>query len=282
MKRLADIPFDKTFGDVPESFSHRVQYALRRTDKEERPVKSKTLRTIILTAVFICLTTVGLAAAVNHTIEYFGRQYGDDFRTRLEQGNTIPGGQSLTVKGMTVTINDAVVIPDKTCYTGVGDEKDFVPEDTYAFYATGFMAPAAEDVVLMARDDCQVTDPAGYVLYHGGMYPAAPEGAPTYADLAREKGLDRVRAVTCIPNGILDENGEVLTQTVGYEVLPGENGTVNFSIEIPGENVIPKQDVYKMSVDVGMVDIDLEGNEIPGTQMWATWTITLIPEATEK
>ena len=33
MKRLEDIDFRKTYGDVPESFQHRVQYALRRTEE---------------------------------------------------------------------------------------------------------------------------------------------------------------------------------------------------------------------------------------------------------
>ena len=38
---------NKVYGDVPPSFQHRVEYALRRT-QEEQPMKKFTLRTFAL------------------------------------------------------------------------------------------------------------------------------------------------------------------------------------------------------------------------------------------
>lgn len=273
MKRLEDIPFKQTFGDVPESFSHRVQYALRHADKEEkRPMKSKTLRTIILTALFICLTTVGLAAALNHTIEYFG--WSSDWMERLNRGATAPGGHQTTWNGVTFTLYDAAVLP-ALMPDGI---PNYEPEQPRELYATGYITAADENIVLMPWGEYQVDDPAGYALFYGSSYPAPPEGAPTYADLAREKGLDRVRMVSCIVGGLVDDAGNVAgLGGVGYDMIAGMNGTVDFTID---QMPVPEQATYKLSIDIGTVDVDLEGNIIEGTKMWSTWVIDIIPEDT--
>ncbi len=273
MKHMQDIPFEKTFGDVPDSFTLRVQHTLRHVDKkEERPVKSKTLRMLILTAVFICLTTVGLAAALNHTIEYFGQN--PYWMERMNEGVTAPGGHQITWNGVTFNLYDAAVLP------ALMDENnpDYVPEQPRELYATGYIAAADENVVLMPWSEYQVDDPAGYSLFYGGEQP--PEGAPTYADLAREKGLDRVRMVSCIVDGLVDDEGNVVAPgSVGYDMIAGANGTIEFLIE---QMPVPEQAAYKLSMDIGTVDVDLEGNIIKGTKQWSTWVIDIIPEETEK
>lgn len=134
--------------------------------------------------------------------------------------------------------------------------------------------------MLLAWDEYTVDDPAGYALYYGDMYPADPEGAPTYAEIAKEKDAV-IRKVECIPNGILDENGNHYMGCVGYTLIPQEDGTVFFSVEIQPEVAVPQQDSYQLSLFICTEDVDLSGNPIEGTRHSMDWIVTLIPKKAE-
>ena len=45
-----DLP-NAVYGEIPASFQHRVQYALRRTQEEEKNVKHFAIRTLIIALV---------------------------------------------------------------------------------------------------------------------------------------------------------------------------------------------------------------------------------------
>lgn len=281
MKDRTQIDFTKVYGDVPSSFSHRVEYALRRCEKEEtKPMKRKSTVAILLVVLVLALTTTAVAAVLSGTITFFGRQYGPAFQEKLEQGKVAPGGQSTVVNGVTVTMTDFVVVPDQTQWLfGVG-ELD-TPVDTLSFYATGTLMPApGENLVLLAdMYEYTSTDPAGYDLFYGTT-PEAPEGAPSYADVAKEKGAT-LRQVRCIANGILDAEGKLLVNTIGSCIVPQADGSVVFSIEIPSEHIIAEQDSYQMSLSIDMEDLDVDGNPIEGTYMQQDWIVTLVPRMAE-
>lgn len=76
MKRMQDIDFSKTFGTPPPSFEQRVQYTLRRTEKEEQAVKKMSLRFIFVTVLIIAVMTTAAVAAgqLANWSDYF-RQY---------------------------------------------------------------------------------------------------------------------------------------------------------------------------------------------------------------
>lgn len=272
---------NKVYGEVPSSFTHRVEYALRRCEKEEtKPMKRKSPVAILLVVLALALTTTAVAAVLSGTINFFGQQYGPAFQEKLEQGTAAPGGQSTMVNGVTVTMTDFVVVPEKTEWLfGVG-ELD-TPVETLSFYATGTLVPApGENLVLLADlYEYTVTDPAGYDLFYGTT-PEAPEGAPSYADVARERGAT-LRQVRCIANGILDEEGKLLVNTIGSCIVPQADGSVVFSIEIPSEHIIPQQDSYQMSLSIDMEDLDAEGNPIEGTYLQQDWIVTLVPRRAE-
>lgn len=272
---------NKVYGEVPSSFTHRVEYALRRCEKEEtKPMKRKSPVAILLVVLALALTTTAVAAVLSGTINFFGQQYGPAFQEKLEQGTAAPGGQSTMVNGVTVTMTDFVVVPEKTEWLfGVG-ELD-TPVETLSFYATGTLVPApGENLVLLADlYEYTVTDPAGYDLFYGTT-PEAPEGAPSYADVARERGAT-LRQVRCIANGILDEEGKLLVNTIGSCIVPQMDGSVVFSIEIPSEHIIPQQDSYQMSLSIDMEDLDAEGNPIEGTYLQQDWIVTLVPRRAE-
>ena len=272
---------NKVYGEVPSSFTHRVEYALRRCEKEEtKPMKRKSIVAILLVILALALTTTAVAAVLSGTITFFGQQYGPAFQEKLEQGTAAPGGQSTVINGVTITMTDFVVVPEKTEWLfGVG-ELD-TPVETLSFYATGTLVPApGENLVLLADlYEYAVTDPAGYDLFYGTT-PEAPEGAPSYADIARERGAT-LRKVRCIANGILDEEGHLLVNTIGSCIVPQADGSVVFSIEIPSEHIIAEQDSYQMSLSIDMEDLDAEGNPIEGTYLQQDWIVTLVPRRAE-
>lgn len=269
---------NKVYGEVPQSFSHRVEYALRRCEKEEATsMKRKPVMAILITVLCLALTTTAVAAALSKTTEFFVSEYGEHIRETMESGVVVPLDQSTTFSGAVFTLYDAVITPGKTEWLyGVGDVNP--PADTLDFWATGVITPAGdENIVLLAWDEYTVDDPAGYALYYANR-PKAPEGAPTYAELAREKGAT-IRKVSCTGSGIINEaNGEIYLNTIGATIIPLEDGSVHFSVEVPGEHIYPVQDSYRLALEIMTEDIDLSGNPIEGTRQSTDWIVTLTPE----
>lgn len=278
---MKQIDPNKVYGDVPQSFSHRVDYALRRTrEKEEaKSMKRKPLVAVIITVLMIALTTTAVAAGLSKTIEFFVFEYGERVREKMESGTVAPLEQSINLNGAVFTLHDAVITPAQTTWLcDVGEVNP--PVDTLDFYASGVISPAeGENIVLMA-EDYTVNDQAGYALFYP-HWPKAPEGTPTYAEIAREKGAT-IRVVRCYGNGIINEaTGEVYVNTIGGVCIPQEDGSVQFGVEIPSEHIIPEQDSYQLSLWICTEDVDLEGNPIEGTRRSQDWIVTLTPEKAE-
>lgn len=271
---------EKVYGSVPETFSRRVEYALRRCEKEEtKTMKRMPVAVIFVTILLLAMTTTAMAAVLSHTIEFFTFEYGERYRERLESGKVAPLDQSTTLNGAMFTLHDAVITPAKAEWlSGVGEVDP--PVDTLDFYATGVIAPAeGENLVLLPWDEYSVDQPAGYAIYYP-QWPKAPEDAPSYAELAKERSAT-IRKVSCIGWGILDGKGQLLPCTPGSSIIPLQDGTVHFSVEIPSESVVPWQDSYQLLLEVATVDVDLAGNEIDGTRQSADWIVTLVPEKAE-
>ena len=273
---------NKVYGDVPASFSHRVAYALRQCEKEEtKPMKRKSFVAVLITVLCLALATTAVAAALSKTTEFFVFEYGERVREKMESGTVAPGGQFTQLNDVVFTLSDAVVVPDQVMWTVESGDVD-TPVDTLSFYATGVMSVAEEEnIVLLACDEYTVNDPAGYALYYPN-WPKAPEGAPTYAEIAREKGAV-IRMVNCVPNGIVNEtDGSYYPCTPGVSIIPLADGTVHFSAELTLEcENAPVQDSYQLSLYISTEDIDLEGNPIEGTRRSQDWIVTLTPENAE-
>ncbi len=269
--------FTKTYGEVPASFVYRVEYTLRQCQKEENnPMKRKKCIIILATVLCLAMTTTAIAAVLSNTVDFFNLHYGGRFSEELESGKHVTGGQSIEMHGVVFTLSDAVISDHVTTW---GDNDREL--NTLAFWATGFVSAAeGENIILLAGDDYCVDDAAGYALYYGDMYPAAPEGAKTYAELAQEK-CAVIRVVRAIPNGILDENGELYPTTPGASFIPHEDGTVEFSVEIMSETEVPVQESYQLSMYLWVEDVDLMGNPIEGTSHAQDWIVTLTPDKAE-
>lgn len=270
---------NKVYGDVPQSFSHRVEYALRRCEKEEKTMKRKPIAAILIAVLCLALATTAVAAGLSKTIEFYVFEYGERYREKMESGKVAPLEQSITLNGAVFTLHDAVITPSKTTWLFDLGEVD-PPVDTLDFYATGIISPAEDENIVLLAEDYTVNDQAGYALFYP-HWPKAPEGTPTYAELAKEKGAT-LRMVRCIANGVInEETGEVYTNTIGGVCIPLEDGSVQFGVEIPSEHIIPKQDSYQLSLYISTEDVDLDGNPIEGTRHSTDWIVTLTPEKAE-
>lgn len=274
---------NKVYGNVPEAFSHRVQYALRQCEKEEtKPMKRKPVVAILITVLCLAMTTTAVAAALSKTMDFFTLHYGDTYREELENGKFVPSGQSVQVNDVLFTLDDAI-ISNHTTEFGPEDPEASNEEaarslETLAFWATGTISVAEDENIILIAEDFTPDLPAGYAVFYRDMYPKAPEGAPTYAELAKEKGA-ALRMVHCSPNGIVnEETGELYPTTPGYCLIPQPDGTVQFSVEIASETEVPEQDSYQLSMWVCTEDIDLDGNPIEGTRRAEDWIVTLTPE----
>ncbi len=279
MKRMQEIDFKQAYGDVPPGFARRVDLTLRTLNnaEKERKIMKKPMTAFALILALLAMTTVAVAAALSHTADFFGVEYGPEFQQKLEAGNVAPGGQSATLNGVTFTLTDAVVVEEETNYlTGQGSLD--TPVESLGFYATGVIAPAEGENIVLLPEDYSVSDPAGYSYYpYGEAIRAADEDAPTFAELAKEKNA-KILWVTCIPNGILDEKGELLQNTVGLSLISLPDGTVHFSVEIPPENIIEPQDSYQLSLYIAAKDVDANGEPINETRQSMDWVVTLVPE----
>ncbi len=275
MKRMQEIDFRKTWGDVPPAFAARMDLTLRRlqnTEKERKPMK-KTSIALVLVCALLAMATVAIAATLSHTADFFGRFYGPEFQAKLEGGTTIPREQSATMKGASFSFYDAVIVEEEAEWL---TEEDRAQGKTFGLYAAGRIIPDG-NVVLMAQDEYTVNDPAGYPLIYKGMGPTPPADAPSYAELAQAKNAP-IRLVNCIPNGILDENGEPLPNDLGYTLIPQPDGSVLFSVEI---YPVKAQDEYELSLYIAVTDVAPDGTILNDTKTHMDWVVTLTPEKAE-
>lgn len=201
------------YGSTPERFRSRVRIALAQA--EAQPVRKRVYgwRTVLIAALALTLV-LGAAAAAFHSqvAEYFGGFYGGSLREELLAGKIAQQEQSLTLGDVTYTLEEVVYIDN-------------------GLYGVGRITPAKEGVVLLA-EDYQVTDAAGYGIYYGPES-RAPEGAPSYADRAKENG-GKILMVTTVPEAVGVDGGTVLPlASAGYSLYPQMDGSVVFAFEIP-------------------------------------------------
>lgn len=251
MKRLEDIDFRKTYGDVPESFQHRVQYALRRTE-EEKPVKRKAMSSLVVILYAILAVAAAVAASIPGTTEWFRQFYGDAFGDKAAQGVSVPGGQSHSFGGVTVTLGDVVL-------TNMGENGN-----GYVL-ATAVIYPEAGKVLLC--EEAMPDDLFGVDTLSGEALPA---GTPSYQQKATESG-SRLMRVICIPNGLATKDGALLGGTVGYTATPMQDGGVHVSMEIALDEELPEQAAYQISIYLATGEVNERGEMIQESMQAEDW-----------
>ena len=252
MKRMADIPFKKAFGDVPESFKARVQYTLR-PSKEEEYMKRKPLRTVLIAALLTVMVCGALAAVLSPTANIFGWFYGADKQEKLLAGSIVPSGESTQVGDVIYTIDD-VILSDGT------------------IYGSGTMKAAAGARIVLIPEDYKPSDPAGYDTLYGDA--SIPADAPTYADKAAAIGA-AIRMTRCLPDGVLNPDGSLSSATIGYAQFPREDGTVAFMFEFESNDAKPS---YALQMYCANWEITPTGEYLLETRKEQTWRVTITPK----
>lgn len=274
------------FRETPPAFQAGMEKTLRRlrTEKEEYPVKKK----ISLTLVIACIVTVLLAGAataatLSPTVDWFGWLYGKDFQEELEKGDIAPSSMRYTLGEVTYTLDDAVYA------NGV-------------LYGAGTIAVAEGKTAVLMPEDYTVDDPAGYLL-HLGEDEKIPDDAPTYAQLAKEKGC-KILLAKVTPDGYW-RNGQHYSGDNGYRLLPQQDGTIRFLFEIyvgdndpdptslpndrkadpensPALKGIQRDCCYTLGLRISNWEVMPEGEwlreEPNNTWLKEDWRVTVLPE----
>ena len=260
MKELRDdLDFSRTWGSMPASFEHRVQYALRRTE-EDKPVKKPVFRTIAIVIALLTIATAACAAALSRTAEVYGSMFGQELSDRLEAGELAVSGASHQIGDVIYTLDDAIFAED-------------------GLYAAGTIKAAEGANVVLIPMDFEVTDPAGYMVYFPGV--EVPEDAPSYRDLAEASGAKLVSVWAAFDNYVDANNPELLGDS-GSECLPQPDGTMVFASDftpLEGGTVNDlREGECEFILIVRYVELTLDGEVIEETKTFDTWTVSIIPE----
>ena len=267
------------YGDIPQSFQHRVQYALHRTEKEEVPVKRFTLRTALITLLLITMVGVALAAISSITAERYGQQYGEAYKNALLQSDI---DASLRTK----QLGDVIYQLDDVIVTGItmDNEKDNQGEDPMSvsdlvcsrIYATGTIRTADDANAVLICEDYLTTDPWNYSPYHNGGRDTIPAGAISVKDKAAATNAD-ILCVRASANGLVGADGEFIEADCGGDVIVQEDGTMVFFMEIDLADPIPRQEEYTISMYLSNRQVTPEGEHLMDTRIGEDWVFTISP-----
>lgn len=271
------------YGDVPESFQHRVQYALRRTQKEEVPVKRLTIRTAIIVVMLVAIAGVALAAFTSLTAERYGQQYGEDYKSAMLRSD-------IDATYRTRQLGDVVYQLDDVIVTGItmDNEADNRGEPSMSvsdvvcsrIYATGTIKPAAGANVVLMGEDYLTSDPWNYSPYHNGGADTIPEGSIS----VKEKAAQTDATILCVratPNGLVGADGEYVNADIGYDCILQEDGSLVFYMEIDLAEPIPRQDEYTLDIYLSTHQVTPEDEPLMDTRISEDWVFTIAPTKIE-
>ena len=251
----------KMYGSTPDSFSYRVAFALKET--EEQPMTRKfTVRTVLITAaILVMLMAVAYAVFSSQVTEFFGRLYGNDMQEWLEEGDVATSGQAFTLDGVAFTLDEVV-------YRNNG------------LYGVGTIRAAEGSAVVIFPEDQKPSDPYGYDVYgiSGSEPEKAPDGTPTFADVAKEKS-GKLLMVRALPDLIGVDGGELLMPNpIGYTLVPQRDGSVQYSFEVSDGSAIEEGETYTIQMWVSAWEFSADGKAFSERPNGANWTVEIMPE----
>ncbi len=259
----------RAYGPLPETLEGRVFLALAQLKEEEKPVRKLTLRTAaIILALLLALGGAAYALFESKTADIFGWFYGDGKKQELLQGDIAPVEQRYQLGDVVYTVDDVIY-------------KDG------SVYGTGTISPAQGANVVLIPMDYGVNEPAGYILHFGDE--TIPDDAPSYAELAKERGA-RILLAECVANGVLNDDGTMNASEIGFENLPQADGSIRFTFEFEGgaaedgkaaEDTIERSTQYALSLYIANWEVTPDGSwlreEPQNTWLQTDWPVTVVP-----
>lgn len=252
----------RMYGSTPQSFQNRIEQTLAHARVQESRTRRPVWRVVLVTALVLALS-LGTCLALFHSqvAEYFGWFYGDDLQQELLTGNIAWQEQSVQIGDVIYTLQEVTYIDN-------------------GLYGVGRISPANENVVLLA-EDYAVTDAAGYGLFYSPES-HAPEGAPSYAELAKQKNAKIVQ-VSTVPEAVGVDGGTVLPLgTAGYSLLPQQDGSVTFAFEIATGVAVEEGSEYVIRMWSSNWEVTQEGEwlreEPNDTYLGENWDAVVYPK----
>lgn len=249
----------KAFPQIPESCS-RVLMDTAGSLKEVNDMKisrapQHTLRfALVLALVIICMMGVAVAAFYPQISEVFGRHYGADVQTWLEQGDIALPADTVQASGITFTLDEVV-------YRNQG------------LYGLGTIVPG--DGVVLLCPDCNVNDAYGYAVHQGE---AAPEGSLSILEKATQNG-GSIKQVEIELNQIgVDGGAMIAPDCVGCTMTPQRDGSVQFLFEVSDGKAISKGETYTLSMTSIVRSVSSEGIADDASAIRQDWTVEIQPE----
>lgn len=279
-----DLPH-AVYGDMPDSFAECVQRALRRTAKEEMPMKRFTARTIIIALALVAAASIALAAIVSPTVLRFGQWYGDEWENAASQGDIDSTARTFPLGDLVYQIDDIVItgIDNSGEAEDNNEEKMTVHGDECrVILATGIISPKeGANVVLIGSEDHSISDPWNAETHYRSEDTATAEASLSVKDKAAEANA----AILCpkvSAKGLLDKSGEPLPAEIGVTQRMQADGTVLFSLEIWLDEPIPRQETYTLSLWVSNWPVDADGTFQMDSRLREEWVIEVTPATAEE
>lgn len=262
MKRNYDkIDLREAFAPMPEACYDAMMNAVRSV-KEDKPMKRITFRAVGIAAVIlVLLMAAAYAAFSSQVVAFFGRMYGDDMVEWLGQGDLATANQSYA-------LGDVVYTLDEVIYRNNG------------LYGYGTIRPRESSNATLIAMDCTPDEPFGYDVHGAGGTPEeAPEGTPTVADVARERGGKLYMVNPAIPEKIGVDGGELLSPgSVGMEVVPMRDGSIEYMFEVSDAFAVGEGSTYTLVLNVRYDEMSLDGSIPEGSRQQSSWTVEIQPE----
>ena len=259
---MKQVQWQRAYDPDPVRLEARVRHALANMDSA--PARPRVLRVALITALVLALLCgIALAVFESRTAELAGWFGSEQKKAELLKGDIAVSGQSTRLGDVVYTLDDVIY-------------KDGM------VYGSGVMRAAEGANIVLMGEESGVYEPAGYPLHYGKDY-TIPDDAPSYAELAAQRGAKLVLA-KCVADGVLDENRELYPFDIGYDQIPQPDGTIRFYFEFGwGEGGVPRAGSYDVSLHIANWEVTPEGEwlrEGPnGTWLKESWVVTVTPEA---
>lgn len=239
---------------VPAALDTRVRAVLTGLEESEARRARVPLRTAAaLLALAMALGGVSYAVIGHRTAGLFGWFYGGNWQEELENGAYAPAGQQAVLGDVSFTMEEMVYKTDGKMQ---------------GLYGVVRIAPMEGKNVVLLPEDLSEDDPAGYLLHYGDVGETIPLDAPSYAELAQERGASLLTARAAVDS--LAWGDRIYEGSVGESWLPQKDGSILGTIEIADD--LPYADSYELKLYIAIREASQDEWQSK------TWQVTLTPE----
>ncbi len=235
---------------------HLYQNAIggERMNRKYNATFRPTRRIVILLAVMMAMTCVAFAAFYPQITEVFGRRYGEDTQSWLEQGDIALPADSVQVDDVTFTLEE-------------------VAYRNHGLYGLVTITPG--DGIVLLGEDCELSDAYGYAVHYGDK---APEGTISVQEKAAQDG-SVIKHVGFNLDKIGVNDGALLEPDVwGLGEYPQRDGSIQLLFEVEDGIAISEGDTYTIQMTATVCAVSPDGVVDYENPINQEWTATIKPE----